>query len=139
MSDLQIVTRLSILISGYASLNLNLSIYHWNVLVYLAWFSGLNHLCCLTFLRTYLYNHPVQRSCRIITMLAIVVMLVVVIYPTGRFQRTSLSAGTPALCFYQKASETDSLAYYSMFFSIVVICMSFASRVFRLHKTSSVQ
>lgn len=98
----------------------------------------MTHLCCLTFLRTCLYNHPVQRCCRIILMVVIVVMLLVAIYPTGRFQRTSSSAGTPALYYYRKEFESDGLPYYSIVCSIIIIYLSFTSRVCRLHKISSV-
>jgi arginine exporter protein ArgO len=85
MSDLQIVTGLSILISGFSQLHCGLSTYHWQVLVYLAWFSSLTHLCCLTFLRNYLFNHPGQRLWRLVSMFVIVLMLVVALVPTGYF------------------------------------------------------
>lgn len=62
MSDLQILTGISILISGYAQLECGLSCYHWQVLVYLAWFSSLTHLSCLTLLRNYLCQSPRRAS-----------------------------------------------------------------------------
>ena len=85
MSDLQIITGLSILISGFALLRCGLQTYHWQILVYLAWFSSLTHLSCLTLLRNYLYNHPTERLWRLLGMGLIVVMLVGAILPTASF------------------------------------------------------
>ncbi|TQV90780.1 Glycosyl transferase, family 25 [Cordyceps javanica] len=85
MSDLQILTGYSILISGYLQLYCGLSAYHWQMLVYLAWFSSLTHLSCLTFLRSYLYHRRVERTWRLIAMGLLVAMLVFALIPTGNY------------------------------------------------------
>jgi hypothetical protein len=85
MSDLQIVTGISILISGYAQLRCGISTYHWQVMVWLAWFSSLTHMACLTFLRNYLYTHPSERLWRLFGMLSIAGLLFVAMLPTFNF------------------------------------------------------
>ncbi|KAE8381667.1 hypothetical protein BDV26DRAFT_72326 [Aspergillus bertholletiae] len=136
MSDLQIVTGLSILISGYASLS-EVAIYHWNVFVYLAWFSSLTQFCSITFLRNYLYNHSGQRLWRMMSMVIIVVMLGVAIYPTGSFERISSSPGTPAQCYFGKKSDKDSFAFQAMVISIFSICLACVAHIVRLYKPLS--
>jgi hypothetical protein len=88
MSDLQIVTGLAILVSGFTQLPCGISVYHWQVLVYLAWFSNLTHLSCLTFLRKYLHEHPGQRRWRLAAMGILVILLIIALIPTGNFAST---------------------------------------------------
>ena len=49
-SDQQAATGIALLASGYAQLSSSISNYHWQMLVYLAWFSSLTHLTTLTVL-----------------------------------------------------------------------------------------
>ena len=51
LSDQQLVTGIALLASGYSQLSYGLSSYHWQLIVYLAWFSSLTHLTTLTALR----------------------------------------------------------------------------------------
>lgn len=152
MSDLQIVTGLSILISGFAQLRCGLSAYHWQVLAYLAWFSSLTHLCCLTFLRNYLFNHPGQRLWRLVSMFIVVVMLVVALVPTGYFDWNNSfwplqpPPSSYAICFYGKKPPGPSPygqrmvpnSYLSMIISSLLLLLGFITRVIRLHETLSV-
>lgn len=154
MSDLQIVTGLSILISGFTQLGCGLSAYHWQIVVYLAWFSSLTHLCCLIFLRNYLYNHPGQRLWRLVSMCIVIIMLVVALYPTGYFNWTSdpVATATPtspssyAICFYSRKPPRPSRdgggmvpdSYISMIISSLLLVLGFLRRVIRLHKALSV-
>ena len=85
MSDIQILTGSSILISGYLQLYCGLSAYHWQMLVYLAWFSSLTHMSCLTFLRSYLYHRHVERTWRLIAMGLLIVVLIFALIPTGNY------------------------------------------------------
>lgn len=85
MSDLQIITGISILFTGFLQLRCGLSAYHWQVLVNLAWFSSLTHLSCLTFLRNYLYNRPAQRAWRLVAMAAFLIMLLAAFEPTKNY------------------------------------------------------
>jgi hypothetical protein len=68
MSDLQIVTGFSILISGHVQLESGLAAYQWQFIVELAWFSCLTHLACLTLLRNHLSRHTSERLWRLFAM-----------------------------------------------------------------------
>ena len=57
MCDVQLLAGTGILLSGYISVTSYISAYHWQLVVYLAWFSNLTHIACLTALRGYLHQH----------------------------------------------------------------------------------
>jgi hypothetical protein len=153
MSDLQIVTGISILVSGYVQLTCGLSAYHWQVVVYLAWFSSLTHLSCLSVLRNYLYKKPRQRLWRWIAMAVIIIMLVTGIVPTGNFNwfgdpfgttpdppqsQLQPPLGSYAICFYRHPVPKSSKSYPSMVISTLLLILGFLSRIIRLHKRLSI-
>jgi hypothetical protein len=147
MSDLQIITGISILISGYAQLRCGLSSYHWQVLVYLAWFSSITHLSCLTFLRNHLYNRPAERLWRLFFMGVMIVMLVTAIVPTGNFafpydfeDEATSGRATPssyAVCSYGVSMPASYGSFSTMVISIILLVIGFASRIIKLHKRLS--
>jgi hypothetical protein len=142
MSDLQILSGLSILISGFAQLKCGLSIYHWQVLVYLAWFSSLTHLSCLTFLRKYLNEHPGERNWRVFAMLILVILLVVALLPTGTIdveRYTGVWLSDHAICIYDRLSllDTDSGPFISMIVSVLFVSLGFMSRIVKLYPALS--
>ncbi|KAJ5356129.1 hypothetical protein N7517_010738 [Penicillium concentricum] len=149
MSDLQVVTGISILISGYAQLPQGLSSFHWMVIVDLAWFSCLTHLACLTLLRNHLYNHSLQRIWRLLCMAILIILLTVALSFTGGYDWTAfeewgwksqvaLNMIDPAMCHLSPNSRS-SMAYYGMIFSILLIVFGFVVRIIKLHKTISVE
>jgi hypothetical protein len=147
MSDLQILTGISILISGYVQLRCGLSCYHWQVLVQLAWFSSLTHLSCLTFLRSYLYDRPGERAWRLAAMAILLIMLLVAMAPTGNYDwqdyvhGESLPTPTPsdyAICYLHRSKYADNETFASMILSILLLGLGFASRVIRLHRSLSI-
>ncbi|KAF3033304.1 hypothetical protein E8E12_000501 [Didymella heteroderae] len=85
MSDFQLITGLSILISGFTQLDTGISAYHWQRLVQLAWFSSITHLCCLTALRNYFRRNTLGYSWRLPGMIILIVMLVIALIPTGHY------------------------------------------------------
>ncbi|WQF80709.1 hypothetical protein CDEST_05723 [Colletotrichum destructivum] len=87
LADAQLITGISILVSGFWSLKHGpgLSAYHWKMVVSLAWFSSVTHLSALTFLRSYLAKHPAGRLWRLGLMLILLVLLSVAFIPTGHF------------------------------------------------------
>jgi hypothetical protein len=86
MCDAQIITGLGIMTSGYVLLlQGSLSAYHWQIIIYLAWFSNLTHQAALLFLRGYLRKHPRERLWRFCLMTVLVVMMVVALVPTVFF------------------------------------------------------
>ena len=145
MSDLQILTGVSILISGFIQLPCGLSCYHMNILAYLAWFSSLTHLACLTFLRNYLYNRPGERAWRLVTMGILVVLLITALIPTGDYSwPNGFGYEHPlpsdyAICYFGRRKNSDFyLTFTSMILSVLLIGLGFIFRVIRLYKLLSV-
>ena len=85
MSDFQLITGLSILISGFTQLDTGISAYHWQRLVQLAWFSSITHLCTLTALRSYFRHHIIGYFWRLPGMVILILMLIVALIPTGHY------------------------------------------------------
>ncbi|KAJ5522095.1 hypothetical protein N7527_006210 [Penicillium freii] len=104
MSDVQIITGISIIVSGAAQLKCGISTHQWQVLVYLAWFSSLTHLSCLTLLRNYLHQRPAERIWRLFCMFVLVVLLILAFLPTANYRwqygYSAKSTGRPALQDY---------------------------------------
>jgi hypothetical protein len=155
MSDLQILTGLSILISGYVQLSYGITCWHWQQLVYLAWFSSVTHQACLTFLRPYLHQHPTERTWRLVLMGIMCSMLIGALVPTANYE---WGQGLPelqpqysnddyerpypadyALCYYGVPRKADDLSIASVAISISFIVVGYTARVVRLHRTLSVR
>lgn len=108
MADVQTVTGLGILSSGYNDLACLIFAYHWQVIVYLAWLSNTTHIACLSACRAYLFRHQVQRNIRLFFMFLLWVGLLVAMIPTAYFNWRPVepSAAQPwssAGCFYDQA------------------------------------
>lgn len=85
LSDFQLVTGLAILISGFTQLRCGISVYHWHKIVQLAWLSSISHLCCLTFLRDYFFQHKSAQIWRIPGMVLLVCLLTFALIPTAQY------------------------------------------------------
>lgn len=81
-SDQQILTGISILTAGYVK-RCTINVYHWQVVVYLAWMSSGTHLITLSVLREYLRGKSILRLSRVAGMFILFVMLFIAIAPTG--------------------------------------------------------
>ncbi|KAF4806851.1 hypothetical protein CGCSCA5_v013971 [Colletotrichum siamense] len=105
LCDVQLLTGLGILVSGYINLFRNaISAYHWRILVYLVWFSNLTHTSSLTLLRGYLNHHRLERICRFGLMFILWGGLLAAFIPTWWFgwfsgDPTGIGASN-ARCFY---------------------------------------
>ncbi|KAJ5593847.1 uncharacterized protein N7459_000055 [Penicillium hispanicum] len=159
MSDIQIITGVSILVSGAAQLQCGLPTYQWQILVYLAWFSSLTHLSSLTILRNYLYNRPAERGWRLFSMLLLVILLIFAFLPTGNYRWMFgygwMNTGLPkmedaAICYLKPVSLPNPVsplsnygpsfteqAMISMSISILLLAVGFLMRLFKLHKSIS--
>jgi hypothetical protein len=141
MGDLQLITGFSILISGAVQLKCGLTIYEWQIIVYLAWFSCLTHLSCLMVLRNHLYVHTFGRTWRLIAMGVLAVLLIIGILPTANYGEMRYSGPTPseyAKC-YLKLQAPSGIPLFSVILSILTIAIGFISRVIKLHKVLSVR
>lgn len=83
LSDQQIVTGIAILAAGFNGLRQgSISVYHFQIVVYLAWMSSSVHLSALTLLRPFLHRHRGMMWWRVAGMLVLLVMLLVALVPT---------------------------------------------------------
>ncbi|KAH6842174.1 hypothetical protein B0I37DRAFT_356289 [Chaetomium sp. MPI-CAGE-AT-0009] len=161
LCDVQIVTGLAILVSGFMVMNCGLSSYHWQIMVYLAWFSTVAHMSSLTSIRDYLSARPWQRNIRFFITLVLLAMLITAIVPTAYFQWSDITnpRGTlsraelqalPAACFLQPipatriwdsqycpAARSSSYIYPSTFFSIALLVFTFVTRTVKLFEPLS--
>ena len=81
LSDQQIVTGIAILVAGFTKIR-TISMYHWQVIVYLAWMSSNVHLTSLSYLRIYLQRNRKLRAFRVGAMSVLFLLLFVALYPT---------------------------------------------------------
>ena len=111
LGDQQIVTGIAILGAGFQGLRTgSISIYHFQIVLYLAWMSSSVHLSALTLLGDFLNKHKGLMIWRLSGMLVLLVMLLVGLVPTlsndwGIIHWSSmlpghLGWGIPAHCFW---------------------------------------
>ncbi|KAL8802203.1 MAG: hypothetical protein Q9200_006674, partial [Gallowayella weberi] len=153
-SDQQAVTGIALLSSAYAQLNAvpPISSYHWQIVVYLAWFSSLTHLTTLTVLRQYFRDNHTARLWRALLMLVTVAMLGAALLPTGDdrwftgdapYYHRGLAA--PALCYFQRLISADPSNRFqfgassgaSMVISICVLASAYLSRILKLSERAT--
>jgi hypothetical protein len=110
-SDLQVVTGIGILISGFTQLPQGLSIYHWETVVYLAWFSSLTHLTTLTVLRKFFRDQPRLAYWRVFLMGCNILLLGTGLGPVGygvTFWQTHEFLATPAVCLFTNTGVIET-------------------------------
>ena len=122
-ADIQIVTGVGILVAAFSTMS-TLSVYHYQVAMYLAWMSSNTHLTAVSLLQIEFRNkkRSVARRLRLSGMGFLAVMLLVALVPTAScnwvaiitrnrqhghaytvFDKTAISsAGVPARCFWQR-------------------------------------
>ena len=143
-SDQQLVTGIALLTSGYAQLHCGLSSYHWQMVVYLSWFSSLTHLTTLTVIRRYFRDNPEARLWRAILMLTMFTMLGIALLPTGDAWWLA-GNNIPALCFLKRlvarSSEErfqfDAYQSTTMLISLVVLFSGYLTRLTKLSKQAT--
>lgn len=143
MADIQIVTGFAILLSAYASLHCGLQAYHWQIIVYLVWFSSLTHLAALTTVRQQLYYWRGMRFWRLLAMFLMAVMLIVALVSTANFDwvffddveddHVAVKPSDHVACLFTGISDQDPASYDYMIVSVMVISTSFLARVIRLY------
>ncbi|KAI1136094.1 hypothetical protein F5Y05DRAFT_415693 [Hypoxylon sp. FL0543] len=152
--DIQVITGIGVLASGFFSLSCGLSAYHWRMIVSLAWFSSVIHLAGLVILRKLLRAHPWKRSIRFGLMFILLAGLVVALVPTGYFtweEPGSVSSmADPAVCYLDariadhirqarscdESSSPDchgenlklTTAFQTMVMSIILLAFGFVTR-----------
>lgn len=111
LGDQQIVTGIAIMGAGFQGLRVgNISSYHFQIVLYLAWMSSSVHLSALTLLRSFLNRHKGLLGWRLCGMFALLTLLVVGLVPTmsndwgiihwPRMLPGRTGWGIPARCFW---------------------------------------
>ena len=143
-SDQQLVTGIAILGGGYSQLRNGIQVYHWQIIVDLAWFASCTHLTTMSTLRQYFRARPVVRTWRIISMLIMMVLLIIALAPTGRGDWLLGNGynGIAAICYFDRSVSTldysfDSISTVPMVTSILVLLSSYFTRAIKLFDRSS--
>jgi hypothetical protein len=83
LSDQQIVTGIAIMAAGFVGLrNGETNVYHYQIVLYLAWLSSSVHPSALTFLRPFMESHTAVRFWRLVGMVVLFFTLIVGLVPT---------------------------------------------------------
>ncbi|ETS79530.1 hypothetical protein PFICI_09383 [Pestalotiopsis fici W106-1] len=83
LSDQQMFTGIAIMSAGFRGLqSREISVYHFQIVLYLAWMSSSVHLSAVTLLGSYLRRHRGMLFWRFAGMLVLLVMLIVALVPT---------------------------------------------------------
>ena len=142
-SDQQLVTGIAILASGCSQLRYGISSYHWQMIVYLAWFSSLTHLTTLTVLSQYFRTNPTIRLWRFILMFLMLVTLGVALVPTGDSwwmggsRGGNDTLGIPASCYFKRLVarkpgerfEVDTIQTSSMIISVTFLFWGYLTKL----------
>ena len=143
MSDFQLITGLSILVSGYSQ-RCSLQAYYWQRVVHLAWFSSITHLCCLTFLREHFARNKVAYYWRLPGMITLVIMLIFALVPTAHYvwdddRYVQPKPSDYAICFLNKHQDGVAEDYYDaaqqrMVLSAVFMGIGMLNRLWHLFR-----
>lgn len=82
LSDQQIVTGIAIMSAGFQGLRSEISVYHFQIVLYLAWMSSSVHLSAITFLASFLRDNKGILIWRLCGMMTLFAMLVIGLVPT---------------------------------------------------------
>ena len=135
-SDIQLVTGIAILSAGFSQLQCSITSYHWQIIVYLAWFSSFTHMATLSLLREYFRRKPMLRWLRIIAMFVMLSLLIAALIPTGN--AAWLINGIPAKRFYvNKKYPLHSEQTSTMVISIFFLLISYVTRTIKFFESSS--
>lgn len=106
LSDQQLVTGIAILVAGYYDMmNNDMAVYHWQIIVYLAWLSSSVHIASLTLLKDVLNKHQRLRNIRVAGMLALLVLLLIATWPLSRLrvgQSKVMATAVPVKCLWDQ-------------------------------------
>ncbi|KAH7070960.1 hypothetical protein FB567DRAFT_455484 [Paraphoma chrysanthemicola] len=144
LSDTQLVTGLGILIAGYSQLQCGISAYHWQIMVFVAWFASFSFLSAMTFLEGYFQTNNNMRLIRVGFMVILSSLLIVALLPTGSknwlnmfHQGEGYYPSLSTACFYKQLLLKSFVSnsgpkIWSMVFSIFVVIVSYLQCGIRL-------
>ena len=131
LSDQQLVTGLAVLIAGFVS-PYSMSMYHFNIIAALGWFSSTTHLSTLAVLRAYFIEHPRLRDWRVGAMLTVLALLAIAQVVTTA---SMLDNSVPFCCaFTDDSSEPlDVLPLITIIAIIFFLGTTYTDRIVRLY------
>ncbi|KAH9868865.1 hypothetical protein J1614_007940 [Plenodomus biglobosus] len=149
LSDLNLVTGLGLLIAAYSQVRCGISAYHWQIMVFEAWFASFSFVSAMTFLDGYLQANRNMRIIRVVSICILGTLLIVALLPTG--SKTWLNQYPhdgegfyPSLstaCFFKELTmerfRHRSPKLWSMAFSIAVVVVSYVHCIFRLFEPTA--
>jgi hypothetical protein len=147
MSDLQLITGLAIMISGFAQLRCGLSTYHWQRTVHTAWFACVTHLCSLTFLRDHLRHNRIAQMWRVPCMVSLTTMIIYALTTTTQYDwvlGSDASLVTPfdqAICYLKPSFDfksQDSTRMSHIAVSLVLLGFGTINRIRRLYHAPNI-
>jgi hypothetical protein len=144
MSDLQLLTGLAIIISGFAQLRCGLTRYHWQKIVDTAWFACVTHLCCLTFLRDHLLKNRIAQLWRVPGMMVLTTMIMYALTTTSQYEWMSetgwdyVTNSDQAICFLAPSFDMEFSGFDSdrklrIILSILFLGFGLINRLRRLY------
>ena len=131
LSDQQLVTGLAVLIAGFIS-PCSMSIYHFNIIAALGWFSSTTHLSTLAVLRGYFIEHPRLRNWRVVAMLLVLAPLIIAqIVGYG----STLDNSLPFRCVFTPGSfsPVTFMDLLSIIVILIFLGVTYSKRIVRLY------
>ncbi len=143
-SDLQLVSSISLLVSGYSQFGCGLETFHWRIAVDLAWFSS-THLTKLTCLRHHFQGRTRLRLWRVMCMTVVAALLGCALVSYGSSGNAGIPPSLPAQCLYHPGFiKADHVGYtYPQYESLNVVLslaflgFSYLTRLIQLFPTAS--
>ena len=131
LSDQQLVTGLAVLIAGFVS-PCSMSMYHFNIVAALGWFSSTTHLSTLAVLRFYLIEHPTLRNWRVVAMLLVFTLLIIAQVVTGA---STLDNSLPVRCAFTHRSFSSASILNPISLAVIIIFLgaTYSDRIVRLY------
>lgn len=138
LSDQQLVTGLAVLVGAFSN-HCRLSIYEFNVVIALAWFSSLTHLATLDVLQKYFLENAVVRDYRVIGMVIVLTLLmaaqVLSLFYDPYNSPVPIQCLIPGFPGYNDPISVVSI--FGLIFTILYLVFSYANRIRRLYKPTS--
>ena len=136
LSDQLLITGIAVLIAGFAQSS-TLSVYHFEVVTWLAWLASNAHQVTLSVLRDYFRKHQSLLHYRLVAMGAIYVMLMCAVVFSG----ASIGGGSRYTYDSTVSCAWDAQAIQALYpdtiFWLCMLSVSLISRVLKLFVTSS--
>lgn len=82
-SDQQIMVGIAILIAGFIGLTGDMSVYHFQIVIYLSWMASSVHLSALTMLGSFLEHHRAVMGWRVAGMIVLFILMLIALVPTA--------------------------------------------------------